>query len=230
VALFPKPRVCRRRVVRQILPLRTTWEAGCVLICIVLRASAFRAIFCGNWHTQRIAYLRHQPSCLGSWIGLPCKPSFRHPEALEQISTSLDYSSERVSHSRNFVRGSRVDWWTQLEPVPRSLRPANLRRYLLGDPSPSRDPGRGHVSRPLDCRFARRKQRLRPDTGRPASTGSDRSEPASSPLSRWAVPHLSKLFALAKIGPKPRPALGAELFYAFDHSNSGRTEAGFRTG
>src|SRR5207302_5443065 len=129
-----------------------------------------------------------------------------HPEALEQISASPDYSSEQASHSRNFVPGSRVDWRTQLEPMRRSLQPANLRRCLPGDPSPTRDPGRGHVSRPLDCRFVRRKPRLMPDTERPASTGSDRSEPASPPLPGWAVPHLSKPFALEEIGPEPRPA------------------------
>jgi len=157
---------------------------GRVFICIVLRALAFRAIFCGNRHTKQTASRRHQPSCLGSWIGPPGKPSLRHPAALEQISASPDHLSERASHSRYFVRGSRVDWWIQLEPVPRSLQPANLRRCLPEDPSPSKDPGRGHVSRPLDCRFARRKPRLLPDTGRPASTGSDRSEPLSSPLSR----------------------------------------------
>ena len=170
-------------------------------ICIGLRASAFRAISCGSQHTPRTAYRRHQPSGLGSWIGPPCKPSLRHPEALEQISTSQDYLSGRASHSRKFVPGSTADWWTQLAPGPRSLRPANLRRCLPRDLSPSRDPARGQTSRPLDCRFARRKPRLMPDTGRPALTGSNWTEPVTLPLAVVRVAHLSKPFAPANMGP-----------------------------
>jgi hypothetical protein len=98
-------------------PVRTR----CVSIYIGLRASFFRAISCGKRHTLQTAYRRHQPSCPGPWFGLLCKPSFRHPEALEQISPSPDHSGERADRSRNFVPGSRVDWWTPLEPMPHSL-------------------------------------------------------------------------------------------------------------
>jgi hypothetical protein len=165
------------------------------------------------------AYRRPQPSCLGSWIEPPCRPSFLRPEALEQILASPDYSSERARHSRNFVPGSRVGWRTQLVTVPRSLQPANLQRCLPRDLSPSMDPGRGLVSRPLDCRLAQRKPRLMPDTGRPALTGSDWTEPVGVPLADVVVGHPSKPFAPANMGlTLPALRIEAKPFYAFDHS------------
>src|SRR5579863_8232154 len=72
---------------------------ACVSTCTGLRA-AFHAISCGSWRTPRSSYPRHRSCCPDSWIGPPCKPSFRHPGALERILASPDCSSERAHHWR----------------------------------------------------------------------------------------------------------------------------------